>query len=268
MANYIMAMDYLNWEIPKFDLIFSKKKSSNYCLVIPVINEGDRLKKFLEKLKKNEIEKILNILIIDGGSTDQSTKPSYLKKMNVTALLIKKGPGKLSAQLRCAYAFAIQKGYKGIITIDGNNKDDSGALPSFIKTLDQGYDFIQASRFIKGGQHKHTPLLRYFAIRFIHAPLLSFFSGFRWTDTTQGFRGYSIKLLQDPRLAIFRDLFKEYELLAYLSYRAPKLNFKCIELPTRRVYPKHEVPTKISFFVGNFRMIYTLYRVCFNKFNP
>lgn len=263
-----MTKDDMNWEIPKYDLIFSKKKSSNYCLVIPVINEGDRLKSLLNRLKKNKTYEKLNILIADGGSIDQSVEPSYLKVMNVSTLLVKRGPGKLSAQLRCAYAFAIKKGYKGIITIDGNNKDDPASLPSFIEALDQGYDFIQASRFIMGGQHKHTPISRYFAIKYIHAPLLSFFSGFCWTDTTQGFRGYSAKLLKDPQISIFRDIFKEYELLAYLSFRAPKLNFKCIELPTKRIYPKYEVPTKISFFLGNLKILFTLCKVCFNRFNP
>ena len=58
-------------------------------------------------------------------------------------------------------------------------------------------DFVQASRFITGGISENTPKLREFAIRKIHAPLLKFFSGFPWTDTTQGFRGYSSKLLKD-----------------------------------------------------------------------
>ncbi|UUZ47154.1 hypothetical protein LP420_27115 [Massilia sp. B-10] len=56
------------------------------------------------------------------------------------------------------------------------------------------------------------------------------FSGFRWTDTTQGFRAYSRKMLSDPRVAPFREVFASYELLAYLSLRVPQLGFRCIEL--------------------------------------
>jgi hypothetical protein len=40
------------------------------------------------------------------------------------------------------------------------------------------------------------------------------FSGFHWTDTTQGFRTYSRKMLLDPEIALFRDLMSTYELLA------------------------------------------------------
>ena len=48
---------------------------------------------------------------------------------------------------------------KGIITIDGNNKDDPEAIPHFIESLNKGIDFVQASRFIKGGKgRKNVPL--------------------------------------------------------------------------------------------------------------
>src|SRR5260363_350405 len=67
---------------------------------------------------------------------------------------------------------------------------------------------------------ENTPKLRDFAIRFIHAPLLSLASDFKWTDTTQGFRAYRRRMLLDPKIAPFRAVFVTYELLAYLSYRA------------------------------------------------
>ncbi len=109
---------------------------------------------------------------------------------------------------------------------------------------------------------------RNFAIRYIHAPMLSLFSGFHWTDTTQGFRAYSRKMLLDDRIALFRNVFMTYELLAYLSYRAPNLGYRCVELPTIRRYPKGEVPTKISNFKGNLSVLTVLIRACFGLYNP
>ncbi len=75
-------------------------------------------------------------------------------------------------------------------------------------------------------------------------------------------------MLIDPQIAAFRDIFKAYELLAYLSYRGPKLGYRCIELPTTRRYPKGEIPTKISGFRGNLEVLKTLFRVCVGQFNP
>lgn len=242
-------------------------KQHTYCVVIPVINEGDRIKSLLKRMEANRISSIADIIIVDGGSTDGSLELDGLKQIGVRGLLVKKGPGKLSAQLRCAYAFALDKGYEGIVTIDGNDKDDPEAIPRFIEALKQGIDFVQASRFLPGGVAVNTPKSRDFAIRYIHAPCLSFASGFKWTDTTQGFRAYRRRMLVDPEVAPFRDVFFTYELLAYLSYRAPKLGYKCKEIPTVRAYPAGEVPTKISLLKGNFGVLKTLLNTCMGKFN-
>lgn len=213
------------------------------------------------------IDALADIIILDGGSTDGSLAIDSLQRAGVRGLLVKTGPGKLSAQLRCGYAFSMDQGYEGVVTIDGNDKDDPEAIPRFINALKNGVDFVQASRFIAGGVAENTPRSRDLAIRFFHAPLLSLFSGFKWTDTTQGFRAYSRKLLLDAGIAVFREVFSTYELLAYLSYRAPRLGYRCVELPTIRRYPKGEVPTKITAFRGNLSLVAVLLKACGGRFN-
>lgn len=256
------------WQVPMFDIPLWLGRHHPYCVVIPVINEGSRIQNLLDRMMAHRILEAADILIVDGGSTDGSLGLESLQQKGVRALLVKTGPGKLSAQLRCAYAFALDQGYEGIVTIDGNDKDDPEAIPRFIEALKQGADFVQASRFIVGGVAENTPKSRDFAIRFIHAPMLSLFSGFHWTDTTQGFRAYSRKMLLDAKVAPFRDVFSSYELLAYLSYRIPKLGYRCIELPTVRRYPTTgDVPTKISGIKGNWSVLQVLFRACFGAYN-
>ncbi len=257
------------WQVPSFEMPLWLGRQHPYCVVIPVINEGERIKNLLDRMMVHHISSIADIIVIDGGSTDGSLGLDILKEKKVHALLVKTGSGKLSAQLRCAYAFALEQGYEGIITIDGNDKDDPIAIPEFITVLNNGCDFAQASRFILGGVAENTPKLRDFAIRFIHAPMLSWFSGFHWTDTTQGFRAYSRRLLLDARVAPFRDIFSSYELLAYLSYRIPNLGYRCVELPTVRRYPlTGDVPTKINGIRGNWSVLQVLFRACFGAYNP
>lgn len=257
-----------DWQVPAFETQLWLGRQHPWCAVIPVINEGERIKSLLARMSAIEIGSFADIIIVDGGSTDGSIDPEVLQEYGVRGLLLKTGPGKLSAQLRCAYAFALDQGYKGIVTIDGNDKDDPEAIPRFIDALKQGVDFVQASRFIAGGVAENTPKSRDFAIRFIHAPMLSLFSGFHWTDTTQGFRAYSRKMLLDTKIAPFRDVFMTYELLAYLSYRAPKLGYRCLELPAIRRYPQGEVPTKISSIKGNLAVFKILLKACTGRFDP
>lgn len=257
-----------SWQVPAFETLLWLGRQHPWCVVIPVINEGERIKSQLTRMSALKIDSFADIIIVDGGTTDGSLAPEILEKNSVRGLLLKTGPGKLSAQLLCAYAFALDQGYEGIITIDGNDKDDPEAIPRFIEALKQGVDFVQASRFIAGGVAENTPKSRDFAIRFIHAPMLSLFSGFRWTDTTQGFRAYSRKMLLDTQIAPFRDVFNTYELLAYLSCRAPKLGYHCLELPTIRRYPKGEVPTKISGFRGNIAVLLVLFHASLGFYSP
>ena len=256
------------WQVPAFETVMWHGRQHPWCVIVPTINEGERIQRLLARMRALAIAESGDIIIVDGGSTDGSLAPDRLEMDGVRGLLLKTGPGKLSAQLRCAYAFALDQGYQGIVTIDGNDKDDPEAIPRFIEALKQGFDFVQASRFISGGVAENTPPSRHVAIRWIHAPLLSACGGFRWTDTTQGFRAYSRKMLLDPKVAPFRDIFATYELLAYLSYRVPRLGYRCIELPTIRRYPKGEVPTKISSVQGNLSVFAVLLRACAGRYDP
>lgn len=257
-----------SWQVPDLETPLWSGRRHPYCVVIPVINEGERIGNLLRRMAARRIDTIADIIIVDGGSTDGSLAINHLQVLGVRGLLVKIGPGKLSAQLRCAYAFALDQGYEGIVTIDGNDKDDPEAIPRFIDALKDGVDFVQASRFVSGGVAENTPKSRSFAIRWIHAPMLSLFSGFRWTDTTQGFRAYSRKMMLDTQVAPFRDIFVTYELLAYLTYRAPKVGYRCMELPTIRRYPKGQVPTKITSFRGNVDLLKVLISACFGCYNP
>lgn len=258
-------VDQSNWAIPKHELRQFESKRHNYCVCIPVINEGEKIRKQLSKIKS--FTNIVDIIILDGGSTDGSLEDDFLKENGVRAIITKRDKGKLSAQLRMGFAYALKEGYEGIITVDGNNKDSIDSIPLFVEQLKKGMDFIQGSRYVPGGIEVNTPLSRKLAIKLVHAPYLSLISGFKYTDTTNGFRGHSRKLLLDSRVSPFRELFNTYELLAYLSYIAPKIGMKVIEIPVSRVYPKGKIPTKISPIRGNMLLLRTLANLGLGKYN-
>ena len=190
--------------------------------------------------------------VCDGGSTDGSMEQEKLVALNVNTLLVKKSVGKQGAQLRMGIWWALQRGYKGVITIDGNDKDSIEDVPRFIEKMEFGYDLIQGSRFVKGGKAINTPLSRLIAVKLLHAPIISLTARQWFTDTTNAFRGYSSRYLLDEQVKPLRDVFQTYELLAYLSVRASQLGMKACEIPVTRAYPKKgKTPTKISFFKGN-----------------
>ncbi len=185
------------------------------------------------------------------------------------ALLVKTGPGKLSAQLRMAYSWALEERYEGIVTIDGNGKDGVDAIPRFLAALDQGYDYVQGSRYLPGGRGVNTPFIRRLAGRLIHAPLLSLAARHWYTDTTNGFRAYSARYLLDTRVQPFRAVFDRYNLLFYLTVRASQLGFRTTEIPVERCYPRSDrVPTKISGIRGHLDMFEELLLVSIGHYHP
>ncbi|MDR1012895.1 MAG: glycosyltransferase family 2 protein [Lactobacillales bacterium] len=255
--------------IPKFSVKEYKKKQSDYCLLIPIINEKERIHQELLRAKKAEVSQQIDIIICDGGSVDGSTKEQVMKTLDVNTLLVKDDAGKQGAQLRIGIFFALKRGYQGMVTIDGNNKDSIEDVSCFVEKLKEGYDFIQGSRYIKGGHAINTPLLRHFSVKFIHAPIISFIAKKRYTDTTNAFRAYSRKYLEHSKVQPLRDIFQTYELLAYLSVRADQLGMKTTEIPVTRSYPKSEkTPTKISPFKGNLELLKILLYNLLGKYNP
>jgi dolichol-phosphate mannosyltransferase len=238
-----------------------------YCVAVFCINENGRVRDQL--LRMAPLADRIDIVVADGGSTDGSLALGSLEPFNLRALLVKRGPGKLSAQMRMAIAFALDEGYDGIVVIDGNGKDDVAAIPDFLALLDAGFDHVQGSRYIPGGRGVNTPTSRSLGVRLIHAPLLSLAARHRYTDTTNGFRAYSARFLSDARVAPLRDVFMGYELHYYLALRAARLGFRVTETPVTRTYPASgAVPTKIHGLRGNLGILRTLAKTVLGAYTP
>lgn len=255
--------------VPKFECTEYLEKTKDYVVLIPIINEGDRIAKELRRAKKYNVSDCADIVICDGGSSDGCTEENKLRRLDVNTLLVKQDIGKQGAQLRMGIWWALQRGYEGIITIDGNNKDSIEDVPHFIEKLEGGYDFVQGSRFVKGGRAINTPFIRMISVRLIHAPIISLTAHQHFTDTTNAYRAYSARYLLDKRVQPLRDVFMTYELLAYLSVRATQIGMKACEIPVTRAYPKTgKVPTKISFLKGNWELMKILFKNFVRLYNP
>jgi glycosyltransferase involved in cell wall biosynthesis len=256
-----------DWQLPDYTVDIYGVKKYSHALVIPVINEGERIRSQLQLVRDSQLP--VDVIVADGGSTDGSLDRQFLSGAGIYAVLIKNGPGKLSAQLRMAYAWCLRQGYEGVVTIDGNGKDGVEAVAEMVDKLEEGFDYVQGSRYLPGGVAENTPLERTIGNRLIHAPLLSLVGRHWFTDTTNGFRAYSARYLLDPRVLPFRDIFQRYELLFYLTARAGQIGMKVTQVPVRRHYPKDSAtPTKIAGFRGKFEIFKSTFAVAFGRFHP
>ena len=252
----------LHRSVPKYITSEFSGRKNPYCICVFVINEGKKLLDQLERMRPI-CRDLVDVVVADGGSTDGATDHDRLKELGVNTLLVKQDTGKLGSQMRMAFDWALNRGYEGVIVVDGNGKDGMDAIPRFVDELKKGVDHVQGSRFIPGGHHENTPKSRLLGLKLLHAPMMRLASGFPYTDTTNGFRAYSARLLSSDKLRIFRECFTGYELHYYLAVEAACCGFKCSEIPVSRVYPATgKVPTKISGIKGNFDVIVKLFLCC------
>ena len=257
-----------NMVLPEFNETVFRSKRTKYCLLIPNFNEKKNLDSQITKMRNHGVFDLVDTVICDAGSTDGSADPEALQKAGFRALLVRHGNGRYSTDIRMGFGWAWQQGYDGVITVDCNDKDDTSAMPDFIAKLDEGYDYIQGSRFISGGHHENTPAVRFWAIKIIMVPLMSLGARRHLTDSSNGFRAFSMRFLTDERVNPFREVFFRHELVYYLPNIACRLKFRVIEIPVTRNYSASgEVQTHAT-MKDNWETIKVMFRLLGNGYRP
>ena len=240
-------------------------RKSAYAIIPITWNEGEKIAKQIDRMQS--IVNYADIIIADNASDDGSLTDEFLELKNIRAKVISSARGYGNA-LRPAISYALDQGYEGIITIDGNNKDGPEAVIKMTEYFKKEYGFIQASRFMKGGTEKNMPLDRLLAVKLFMIPLFSITSGFVYTDPSNGFKAYSREFLLDPRVAPLREIFHDYRFQYFASTQAPRLGYKVIEVPATRVYPdKGKTPTKIRGLWSRITIMWQMLEAALGRYN-
>ncbi|MBT6842913.1 MAG: glycosyltransferase [Candidatus Melainabacteria bacterium] len=240
-------------------------RKSTYAIIPITWNEGEKIAKQIDRMQS--IIDYADIIIADNASDDGSLADEFLQSKNIRAKVISSARGYGNA-LRPAISYALDQGYEGIITIDGNNKDGPEALIEMTEYLKQGYGFIQASRFMKDGTQKNMPLDRLLAVKLFMIPLFTIASGFAYTDPSNGFKAYSREFLLDTRVSPLREIFHDYRFQYFASTQAPRLGYKVIEVPASRVYPDQgKTPTKIRGIWARLTIMWQMLEAALGRYN-
>ena len=224
--------------------INKSEHKNKYAWIVVERNEGDRLANQLQKM--SDCSQGLDIIVVDGNSSDGTRELLLGGTFDVSTLLVSKLGMGFSTDLQIGLIHAAREGYSGVITSDGNGKDSVQDVQKFVKLLDEGIDFIQGSRFLERDMHSNTPFLRYLGIRLVSSPYTSLIARIKITDSTNGFRAYSKKLIENEKLQIDQRSFKGYALVSFIPFFVGKHKMKFAEISVRRDYPKSgATPTKI-----------------------
>ncbi len=160
------------------------------CIVIPAYNAAATIAPVLEEI----VTLGYPVLVIDDGSSDGTA--DLVSGADVTCIRHQSNRGK-GAALRTGFRYALEEGFKGIVTIDSDGQHDPSAIPYLAEcAAERKLDILIASR---ATQFEEMAGLRSSWNRF-GVWCMKMRTGFEITDSQSGFRYYTARLLRNVDL--------------------------------------------------------------------
>jgi len=211
----------------------AKKEVKLKVLAAPVAFNEE--KKIISVFKRFEGISGIEAMLMDDGSTDQTRANVEALGYKVLSHPERRGVG---AAIRTLINYARENGFDVLVILAGNDKDRPAEIPKLLEPIqNEKYDFIQGSRYLKGGNFGNMPFYRQISTRFIHPSLFSLITGKRITDSTNGFRAIRLSALDDTRINLNQNWLNQYELEPYLFYKFITLTYRVKEVPVTKIYP-------------------------------
>ncbi len=223
-------------------------RNARLAAIIPAHNEDRKIGHVVARVHDADVG-VDDIIVVDDASTDRTAIVAAEQDAHVVHLTQRSGVGHA---IRTGYRTAIDRGADILITIAGNNKDEPREIPRLVNPiLDEGYDFVIGSRHLQGGHAGgDMPGYRQWATR-LHPWALSCICGKRLTESTNGFRAVTRRLIEDPRIDLEQRWLDAYGMEVYLLYKAITLGYGHHEVPCTKVYPPKRIGyTKMTPVLG------------------
>lgn len=206
-------------------------------IVMPVANEEHTMEKILDEILELPYDNLYIYPVIDSYSkdrTEQIIREKELKSDKVKCIFYKESKGVISCYLE-GFRQALSDGAQQILEMDGGGSHLPSEIPQFLQRMEEGYDCVWGSRFMKGGSMRQQPLYR----RILSQGgtfLANLVLGTKLKDMTSGFEGFQRKVLEDMNLDAFLSTGHMYQ---------TEMRFYCRKLRTIEV-PIHYVGTASS----------------------
>ena len=166
---------------------------ANTWIVIPAYNEATALGRVVAPL----LEMGYSVVVVDDGSTDQTTKVAETTGANLCQHKVNLGQG---AALRTGIGFALQQGAHFLITFDADGQHSVSDIPNLVAPIQAGSaDVALGSRFLESGHALEIPRSR-LALLKMAVIFTRLSTGLQVTDAHCGIRAFSAEAGRKVRI--------------------------------------------------------------------
>lgn len=198
------------------------KSNANAVLVlVPAYNAGKYLSELIPRIREFVCDE--NLLFVNDGSKDDTLEK--LKELKVNYLSFPQNRGK-GAALVAGFNYAIENGYRSILTIDSDLQHLPEEIPGFF-AKDNGQKVIIGTRKMNP---KIMPLDRWLTNN-LTSLIISIFSTARVRDSQSGYRLIPAALLKAAPLETVK-----YDLESEMLFKAGAARFAVGEVPISTIY--------------------------------
>ena len=230
------------------------KRREKKLAIVPAFNEEKRIASVLEKIR--DVDKEIDIVVIDDGSTDNTGLKSRLAGARVIRLSSNMGYG---VAIQTGYKYALAKGYEYVVQLDSDGQHDPAYIPQMLgATMSGDADVVIGSRFLGEKTVLETAeagyevgVARRVGIR-LFAFVTSKLIGLKISDPTSGYRALNKRILAFLMNDFFPYDYPDADVIV-LVHRA---GFKIKELPMAM----HDRATGTSMHSG-LRPVYYIFKM-------
>jgi len=170
---------------------------------MPAYNEGKYLGSLVLQVKQHVDE----VVVVDDGSTDHTTRVAELAGATVVRHAVNKGYG---STIQSIIAEAKKRSADILVILDADSQHNPEEIPSLIKAIAEGADVVIGSRELQ--KNKIAAYRR--VGQKVLSRLTSIASGKKLSDTESGFRAYSRKAilsleLKEKGMAVSSEIVSE-----------------------------------------------------------
>ena len=215
-------------------------------VLLPAYNEEHSLPILLDKISGALAD--FEVIIVNDGSTDNTKQiaEEYSSKLPLVLLNHSQNLG-LGNALETGIQYAIENSDSStlLVTMDADLTHDISHIHSFLPEIENGYDIVIASRYVKGAKQIGVPLTRRILSKVLNK--LIKFKGSSINDNSSGFRCYKISILRAAFDEYGSDLITNtgFPAIAEMLLKILKLDAKVKEIPIVLDYSRKRGPSKI-----------------------